>query len=63
MDNDTLFDVFKKAIVHEFEAHEFYKKAAANTQNAEAKALFEQFAMTELNHKRALEDLYASLKR
>jgi rubrerythrin len=44
MDNDTLFEIFKKAIYDEHEAYEFYTKAAAETTNKEAKELFENFA-------------------
>ena len=63
MDNDTLFDIFKLAIVNEHEAYEFYRKAAADTSNAEAKALFERFAATELSHKTGLEELYKQLRK
>ena len=63
MDRDTLFEVFKKAIVAEHEACEFYTRAAAETSNGEAKKLFESFAATERNHKSTLEELYKSLKQ
>jgi len=63
MDNDTLFDVFKIAIINEHNAYEFYLKAAKDTTNVEAKKLFEQFAATELKHERSLEDFYKSLKQ
>ena len=63
MDNDTLFEIFKVAIINEHNAYEFYLKAARDTTNAEAKKLFEQFAAAEKKHKRELEDLYKSLKQ
>ncbi|OGW33661.1 MAG: hypothetical protein A2X58_12925 [Nitrospirae bacterium GWC2_56_14] len=63
MDNDTLFDIFKIAIINEHNAYEFYLKAAKDTTNEEAKKLFEQFAATELKHERSLEDFYKSLKQ
>jgi rubrerythrin len=33
MKQETLFKTFKIAIDHEFEAYEFYSKAAADTSN------------------------------
>jgi rubrerythrin len=63
MDNDTLFDIFKVAIVNEDEAYEFYRKAAAGTANREAKKLFEDFAATEREHRRQLEELYKTLRK
>jgi rubrerythrin len=63
MDNDTLFDIFKVAIMNEHEAYEFYRKAAAGTANMEAKKLFEDFATTELGHRAQLEELYKTLKK
>lgn len=63
MDNDTLFEVFKKAIVNEHNAYEFYLKAAKDSVNAEAKKLFENFATTELGHRTQLEELYKTLKK
>jgi rubrerythrin len=63
MDNDTLYDIFKMAIESEYAASEFYQKAAKNTTNVEAKRLFENFAVTELNHKNQLEELYITLKK
>lgn len=63
MDNETLFDVFKTAIINEHNAYEFYRKAAASAVNEEAKKLFENFAATELGHRTKLEDLYKSLKK
>ena len=63
MDNDTLFEVFKKAIINEHNAYEFYLKAAKETGNAEARKLFEDFAATELSHRTGLEELYKILKR
>ncbi len=63
MDNDTLFDIFKIAIVNEYEAYEFYRKAAEGAVNIEAKKLFENFAATELGHKASLEKLYETLKK
>lgn len=63
MDNDTLFDIFKKAILDEHKAYEFYLKAASATTNGEAKKLFEGFAAQELKHERALEELYKTLRQ
>ena len=63
MDNDTLFDIFKTAIINEHKAYEFYLKAARDTDNMEAKKLFEQFASVELKHEHDLENLYKSLKQ
>ena len=63
MDNDTLFEIFKKAIVNEHNAYEFYLKAAKETGNPEAKKLFENFAATELAHRTGLEELYKTLKK
>ncbi len=64
MDNDTLFEVFKAAIVNEHDAYEFYQKAAKNyANNVEARMLFEKFAAVELRHKQDLEELYKSLKK
>jgi rubrerythrin len=63
MDNETLFEIFKTAIVNEHNAYEFYLKAARDTSNTEAKKLFEQFASAELKHEHGLEDLYKSLKK
>jgi rubrerythrin len=63
MDNDTLFEIFKKAIYNEDAAHDFYTKAAAQTTNKDAKTLFEKFATMELSHRTALEDLYRTLKK
>jgi rubrerythrin len=63
MDSETLFEVFKTAIMNEHNAYEFYLKAARNTDNVEAKKLFEQFASAELKHEHDLEDLYKSLKQ
>jgi rubrerythrin len=57
------FRHLKIAIVHEYEAYEFYNKAAAGTSNAEAKALFERFAASEFAHKTALEELYKTLRK
>jgi rubrerythrin len=62
MDNDTLFEVFKTAIMNEHNAYEFYLKAARDTNNMDAKKLFEQFASAERKHERDLEELYKSLK-
>jgi rubrerythrin len=63
MDNETLFQVFKTAIMNEHNAYEFYLKAARDTDNTEAKKLFEEFASAELKHERDLEELYKSLKQ
>ena len=63
MDNDTLFEVFKTAILNEHNAYEFYLKAAKDSVNVEAKKLFENFAATELNHRTELEELYKKLKK
>lgn len=63
MDNDTLFDVFKAAIINEHNAYEFYLKAAEGAVNREAKKLFEDFAATELGHRTKLEELYKTLKK
>ncbi len=63
MDNETLFEVFKAAIINEHNAYEFYLKAAKNSANTEAKKLFEDFAATELGHRTQLEELYKSLKK
>jgi rubrerythrin len=63
MDNETLFEVFKTAIINEHNAHEFYLKAAKETRNAEARKLFENFAATELGHRTQLEELYEALKK
>ena len=63
MDNDTLFEIFKTAIINEHNAYEFYLKAARDTANVEAKKLFEQFASTELKHEHDLEEIYKSLKK
>jgi rubrerythrin len=62
MDNDTLFEVFKTAIVNEHNAYEFYLKAAKDATNLEAKKVFEEFAATELGHRTDLEELYKTLK-
>ena len=63
MDNTTLFDVFKSAILNEHKSYEFYLKAARETDNAEAKKLFEHFAEVELKHEHSLEQLYKSMKQ
>ena len=63
MDNDTLFEICKTAILNEHNAYEFYLKAARDTDNKEAKELFEQFAVSELKHEHSLEDLYKALKK
>jgi rubrerythrin len=63
MDNETLFEVFKAAIINEHNAYEFYLKAAENSHNIEAKRLFENFAATELGHRDQLEELYKALKK
>ena len=63
MDNDTLYNVFKVAIDKEYAASEFYRKAAKDTANEEAKKLFEIFVVSELNHKNELEELYNALKK
>jgi rubrerythrin len=63
MDNETLFEVFKKAILNEHNAYEFYLKAAKETGNPEARRLFENFAATELGHRTELEELYKNLKK
>jgi rubrerythrin len=62
MDNDTLFEVFKTAIVNEHNAYEFYLKAAKDSTNLDAKKIFEEFAATELGHRTDLEELYKTLK-
>jgi len=62
MDNDTLFEVFKTAMVNEHNAYEFYLKAAKDAVNVEAKNIFEKFAATELGHRTELEKLYKTLK-
>ncbi|MBI3355003.1 MAG: hypothetical protein HY034_08985 [Nitrospirae bacterium] len=58
MEQEKLFEIFKIAIDKEHEASEFYTKAAQNTKDAEAKALFEKFASVELEHERALQETY-----
>jgi rubrerythrin len=63
MDNDSLFDIFKTAILNEHNAYEFYLKAAKGADNMEAKKLFENFATTELTHRTQLEELYKTLKK
>ncbi len=63
MDNETLFEVFKTAIINEHNAYEFYLKAAKGASNIEAKKLFENFAATELGHRTQLEELYKNLKK
>jgi rubrerythrin len=63
MDNETLFEVFKAAILNEHNAYEFYLKAAKDSSNIEAKKLFENFAATELGHRTQLEELYKTLKK
>ena len=63
MDNDTLFEVFKTAILNEHNAYEFYLKAAKDSVNEEAKKLFANFAATELHHRTDLEELYKKLKK
>lgn len=63
MDNETLFEVFKTAIVSEHNAYEFYLKAAKETAQVEAKKLFEQFATVELKHEHDLEELYKTLRQ
>ncbi len=63
MDNDTLFNTFKMAIMEEHKAYEFYLKAAGATTNAEAKKLFEGFAAEELAHEHNLEELYKRLRK
>jgi len=62
MDNDSLFDIFKTAIMNEHQAYEFYVKAAKTAANEEAKKLFEAFAAEELKHEHKLEDLYKTLR-
>ncbi len=62
MEKDALFDIFKIAIDKEHDAHEFYKKAAKNTKNQEARDLFEKFAGIELEHEKALQRLYREIK-
>lgn len=63
MDKETLFEVFKTAIINEHNAYEFYLKAARDTDNEEAKKLFEHFASMELKHEHDLEELYKSLRQ
>jgi len=63
MDNNTLFNTFKTAIMEEHKAYEFYLKAASSTTNEEAKKLFEGFAAEEMRHVHALEELYKNLKK
>lgn len=63
MDNNTLYGIFKMAIENEYDASEFYRKAAEKTTNIEAKRLFEKFAVIELKHKNELEGLYVTLKK
>ena len=62
MEQEKLFDIFKIAIDREHEAYEFYKEAAQNTKDAEAKTLFEKFASVELEHERALQETYKRMK-
>lgn len=63
MDNDTLFNIFKTAILEEHKSYEFYLKAARDSTNVEAKKLFEDFAVSESNHEHALEELYRNLRQ
>ncbi len=62
MDNEALFNIFKKAIYDEHTSYEFYLKAAADTTNKDAKELFAKFAAIERSHENALEELYRTLK-
>ncbi|MFZ3066505.1 MAG: ferritin family protein [Nitrospirota bacterium] len=62
MEQEKLFEIFKIAIDKEHEACEFYTKAAQNTKDAEAKTLFEKFALVELEHERALQETYRRMK-
>lgn len=62
MEKDVLFDIFKIAIDKEHDAYEFYKKAARNTKNKEARNLFEKFAGVELEHEKTLQKLYREIK-
>jgi len=62
MEQEKLFEIFKIAIDKEHEAYEFYTKAAQNTKDTEAKALFEKFALVELEHEKALQDKYRKMK-
>lgn len=63
MDNETLYEVFRTAILNEHEAYEFYLNAANSTANVEAKELFRKFAAVELKHEQDLEELYKQLKK
>ncbi len=63
MDKDTLFDIFKTAIYNEHASYEFYRKAAEEATNLEAKSLFEKFSAIERGHQAALEELYKTLKK
>lgn len=63
MDNDTLFNIFKTAIMDEHKSYEFYLKAASTATNVEAKKLFEDFAAQELKHEHDLEKLYRTLRQ
>ncbi len=62
MESDMLFDIFKQAIVSEYEAYRFYSDAASHTTHQEAKSLFEKLAGMEMRHKTELEDLYKTLR-
>ncbi|MCX5716947.1 MAG: hypothetical protein NTW44_01290 [Nitrospirae bacterium] len=62
MEIDTLFDIFKIAIDNEHEAHEFYKNAATSTLDSDAKKLFENLAVVELQHEHLLEEKYRDMK-
>lgn len=62
MEEDTLFDIFKIAIDNERQAHEFYKNAATSTLDPDAKKLFEDLAVVELQHEKLLQEKYREMK-
>jgi len=62
MDVDTLFNIFKIAIDNEYKSNKFYKKAANDVVDPDAKMLFEDLANMELKHEELLKERYKALR-
>jgi len=62
MDNEKLFEMFKKSVDKEHEAYETYKDIAANVDDENLKKIFKDMANDELRHKEQIVEQYNILK-
>jgi len=61
MNRDSVLDALKKAIVAEYEGHNFYRMSADNTADDRGREVFLALAQEELDHAKYLKTQYNSI--